>query len=159
MRQVIFGVVAGIAMLPMASAQAADQDQSVVDQVQVAIQNANTPADVQVAIETMLKNAQSEAQKEAILSAAMSINAGNPAALAAIGNAANNAGVSLQSLTTAALTANVSPDAVLPATAAGNPGGNAPVVTPTTNNNPVVQSPSFGGSSGSGGGGTASPSA
>lgn len=156
MRQVILGVVAGMVMLPMTSAQAANEDQSVVDQVQAAIQDAGTAADIQSAIEAMLNNAQTDAQRDAILSAAMSLNAGNPAALALVGNAARNAGLSDQQLITSALTANVSPDAVLPATAAGNPQGQGISSGPTST---PVFAPAFGSSAGSGGGGNASPSA
>lgn len=165
MRQVILGVVAGMVMLPMATAQAATQDQSVVDQVKAATQGIDATA-LQSAIESMLKDAKNDEQKEAILSAAMSLNSENDDAIKAITLAAVNSKVSQDILNSAANTAGTTGQMLgsLPDTAAGNSlnqgqgqGRGLGIAPGQTGNG--ISPPPFGNNAGSGGGGNASPNA
>ena len=177
MRQVILGVVAGMVMLPMATAQAATQDQSVVDQVKAATQNDESVSaaqqdiecklsDIQKSIQCLLNKATNDAQKEAILSAAMSLNSQNDEAITAITLAAVDAKVSQDILNRAAGTAGTTAQMLssLPDTAAGNSQGQGQGqgrglgVAPGQTGIGITPVP-FGNNAGSGGGGNASPNA
>ena len=166
MRPLLIGALAGMMLLSISPAQAADLDQSVVDQVTAATPGATTPEALQSAIEAMLNNATSDAQKEAILTAAMSLNPSD-SALSAIGAAASNTGVSPLIVASAATSTGSDLATVLASTAAGNgnngngqgPGnGNGQGQGQGLNTAPG-QTGVFSNNGGSGGGGGASPSA
>ncbi|SER15029.1 hypothetical protein SAMN03080615_04108 [Amphritea atlantica] len=167
MRRLIIGVVAGM-LLPLYPAFA-DSNDTIISQIQEATQDASTPEQISAAIEDMLANAESPEQQQAILTAAMSVYSADADALAAIGSAANNTGISPDVVTQSALAANVSPTDVLAATAAGNGNGQGPGngngqgngqglgIAPGQTGNPVTPPP-FGNNGGGAGGGTGSPS-
>ncbi|WP_299199310.1 hypothetical protein [uncultured Amphritea sp.] len=159
MRQYIFGVVAGL-LLPLSPAQANIQtDLSSGLPLTEVILNAITEASsVDKILSELLVDCQpdgdfitcKEGSAEAIISAAASSFSDDTDALATIGQAGIDAGLSEEQLTQIAINNGIDPTAILPAAAAGNPQAQAPgQITPAP----------FGNNTGGGGGGTASPSA
>ncbi len=135
MRRLVIGVVAGM-LLPLSPAFA-EADATVVSQVQAATQNASTPEQIAAAVQQLLESAETPEQQQAILTAALSLNASNTAVLAAINTAAVNAGVPATVISQAQVASNTVPT----------------VTTPSVNSTPVVP-PTINNSTGTSGGGT-----
>ena len=134
--------------------------QDVVANVANALDGATTPEAIQAAVQNLLNGADETAQ-QSILTAALNLNASNPAAQSAIGRAAEAANVPLGTIAAASFAANVDSTDVLEATAAGagNSGNaNANNANGVNNSNGIRGNNGigYGSSNGSGGGGSAS---
>ncbi len=139
MRKLIIGVMAGM-LLPLSPAFAAEPTQAELDAVEAATESATTAEEIAAAIEGMLAAAETDAQKQAILAAAMSIFSGDTAKLAAVGTAARNQSVPTNVVTAAAKDAGVNPSTVVSSSPNGTPGSNGN----------ALSAPSVGSSSGGG---------